>query len=117
MDEPTEDEVIDEVAQALSLSESETDDLKLSIMETHEKAQTVIDKTKALGHRLSIKDGEEVFVNVAWLGTLMLIESQFTMAGEGGCPPHMRVIDFLNTTIVAAVKNIELDTTPEGVVD
>jgi hypothetical protein len=113
MPRPNDDEIIEEVAQVLDLDQAAVDALKLSIMETHEKAQNLLDKSKELGHVFSVKQGEDIFVNLSWLGTMLLMEGEQVMRGHGGCPDHLRVVDWLETTVMAAQKNHEqeLDST------
>ena len=105
---PTDDEIIQEVANALGMDGSEVGRLKLSVMETHEKADSLLDKVRGIGHEFSVKPDEQgdVFVNVAWLATLLLMEGEQVMRGHGGCPDHMRVVDWIETTILAAQKNV-----------
>lgn len=114
---PDDDAIIEEVAQVLELSEAETDSLKLSVLESHEKAQALLDKVAEIGQTFSIQDDDDIYVNLAWLATLLLMEGDQVMRGHGGCPDHMRVVDWLETTVLAATKNLELDSPTEPVVD
>ena len=104
---PSDDEIINEVAAALGMGEPEVDKLRLSIMETHEKAASLLERVNGIGHEFSVKVGDDYFVNAAWLATLLLMEGEQTMRGHGGCADHLRVVDWLETTVVAAKKNVE----------
>ena len=104
---PNDDDIIDEVASVLGMEQAEVDKLRLSIMETHEKAASLLERVNSIGHEFSVSHEGETFVSVAWLATLLLMESEQTMRGHGGCADHMRVVDWLETTIVAASKNLE----------
>lgn len=110
---PDDNEIIEEVAQVLDLDQAQVDALKVSLIETHEKAQSLLDKAADLGHVFSVKQGDDIFVNLSWLGTMLLMEGDQVMRGHGGCPDHMRVVDWLETTVMAAQKNHEqeLDST------
>ena len=106
-DRPSDDEIIAEVAEVLDLDEAATDALRLSVMESHEKADSLLEKVNALDKTFSIKDESgDIFVNVSWLATLLLMESDQVMRGHGGCADHMRVVDWLETTVMAAQKNV-----------
>lgn len=107
MPQPNDDDIIDEVASVLGMEEAEVDKLRLSIMETHEKASSLLERVRGIGHEFSVKEDGDIFVNVAWLATLLLMEGDQTMRGHGGCADHLRVIDWIETTIVAAQKNLE----------
>lgn len=103
-DERSEDEIVEEVAGILGLDEAGVDALKLGLWESHEKAQHLLDAVGALGYSFAIKQGDDIFVNASWLATVMLMEADQTMRGHGGCADHMRVLDLLETTVMAAQK-------------
>lgn len=101
------------------MSQAEVDGLRLDQMESQAKADHLLEQVRALGHDFSVILGDQVFVNIAWLGTLMLWEADQTLKGHGGCADHMRVLDLLETTILAARKNVglELDSPGSSVLD
>lgn len=118
VDRPDDEAIFEEVAQALDLDEAGIDALKLSVWETYEKADSLLAKVREIGHEFSIRDGDDVYVNVSWLATLLLMEGDQVMRGHGGCADHLRVVDWIETTVVAAQRNVEkLDSPTEPVVD
>jgi hypothetical protein len=105
-----EKDVYEVLAAELDMDQSEIDMLKVTVMESHEKAQNLLDKVGEIGQRFAIKDGDDIFVNVAWLGTMLLMEAEQTIRGHGGCPDHTRVVDLLQTSTLAALKAVGEDT-------
>jgi len=103
-----------EIAAALGMTQAQEDTMRLQVMESHEKAAKLLETVKSIGHNFSVVgDDGDVYVNVAWLGTMMLMEADQTMRGHGGCADHLRLADLVQTTILAAITNVEdqLDTT------
>lgn len=98
---------LEAVASELGMTEAESDFLKTQTIETYERGRAILAQVKKLGHTFAVEKDGDVFVNVSWLGTLLLMESEQTMRGNGGCPDYMRVLDLLSTTIVAAQTEVE----------
>lgn len=107
VERPDDDDIIREVAEVLNLSQADTDKLRLSVMESNEKAIALLEKVRNIGQNLSIEHDGKLWVNTAWLSTLMLMEADQVMRGHGGCADHMRVVDWLETTVLAAQLNVQ----------
>ena len=85
----------------------DVDFVKVYQMEQQERAQELYEAAVGDGVNFSIKggdEGEEVFVNVKWLGSIIhtLTEGMLLSGGEGVSP--MSTVEVLGQTILAAEK-------------
>lgn len=97
-------EMINDVAEELGLSEEETDRLRLYDIENNEKAQEIVDIARKVDVPLAYKDGEEVFVNIKWMGTIVGTLGKLVLEGAPLSNDALALTEAISNSILAAQK-------------
>ena len=100
-----------EIAAALGMTQAQEDTMRLQVMESHEKAAKLLETVKSIGHNFSVVgDDGDVYVNVAWLGTMIT----HNICGEPWVPCGAYAVLFPGQTSDAYFADTDAFQVPAG---